>query len=266
MISSFMQGKRGLVMGVANDRSIAWGIAQQLHHHGAQIALSYQGDVLLKRVTPLAAEIQCDTLIECDVRDESSLAQLFKTLEDKWGRLDFIVHSIAFANKSTFSQPYYETTRADFLESMDISCFSFINTCKYALPILNPGASVLTLSYYGAVKAIPNYNLMGVSKAALEASVRYLALDLGPTHQIRVNAISAGPIKTLAAAGINDFRVMHRWNEENAPLRRNVTTDEVGKAGLYLLSDLSTGVTGEIHYVDAGYNITGMKTNFQDTE
>jgi len=262
-MNTLMQGKRGLVMGVANDRSIGWGIAEQLHQQGAEIALSYQGETLYKRISPLAQQINCDLLITCDVTDELSVANLFKELENKWGRIDFVVHSIAYANKETFKLPYYQISREDFLTAMDISCFSFVNLCRYATPIMNPGGSLLTLTYYGAEKAIPHYNMMGVAKAALEASVRYLALDLG-SQNIRVNAISAGPIKTLAAAGISDFRVMYRWNEENAPLRRNVTIEEVGKAGLYLISDLSSGVTGEVHYVDSGYNIIGMKTNFQD--
>lgn len=262
MISSLMHGKRGLIMGVANERSIGWGIAEQLHQHGAELAFSYQGEVLLKRVAPLAERVASKYLLECDVTSEESVKALFDNLQSKWGKIDFIVHSIAFANKSTFEQPYYDTSRADFLTSMDISCFSFVNVCKYAVPLMNDGGSILTMTYYGAEKAIPNYNLMGVAKAALEASVRYLALDLGEQN-IRVNAISAGPIKTLAAAGISDFRLMLRWNEENAPLRRNVTIQDVGKAGVYMLSDLSSGVTGEIHYVDSGYNITGMKTSIK---
>lgn len=259
MAGNLMHGKRGLVMGVANSHSIAWGIAEQLSKQGAEIALSYQSEILLKRIKPLADKINCDTFIECDVTSEESVSDLFKKLEEKWGTIDFIVHSIAFANKDTFKHPYYETSREDFLKSMDISCFSFVNACKYASKIMNKNSSILTLSYYGAEKVIPNYNLMGVAKAALEASVRYLAADLGGKG-IRVNAISAGPIKTLAAAGISDFRVMLNWNEENSPLKKNVTIEEIGKSGLYLTSDLSSGVTGEIHYVDSGYNIIGMKT------
>lgn len=252
-----MAGKRGLIMGVANDRSIAWGVASALAAHGAEIAFTYQGDALQKRVVPLAASIGSTIVEPCDVTDEASVVKLFETLKQKWGKIDFVVHAIAFSDKNELDGLYLNTSRENFLRSMDISCFSFTNICKHAVPLMTEGGSLLTLSYLGAERVMPHYNVMGVAKAALEASVRYLAVDLGG-KQIRVNAISAGPIKTLAASGIGDFRVILRWNEINAPLKRNVTTMEVGHSALYLLSDLGTGVSGEVLHVDAGYHAVGM--------
>ncbi|MCY4504597.1 MAG: SDR family oxidoreductase [Hyphomicrobiales bacterium] len=251
-----LEGKRGLIMGVANERSIAWGIARQLASAGASLALSYQGEALRKRVQPLAEEIGA-SLHACDVTDEASMDGLFAALRDDWGRMDFLVHAIAFSERDELAGRYVETSRANFQTSLMVSCYSFTALARRAEALMADGGSLLTLSYLGAAKAIPHYNVMGVAKAALEASVRYLAADLGP-RKIRVNAISAGPIKTLAAAGIAGMRTMLKWNQEAAPLRKNVATDEVGKAALYLLSDLSSAVTGEIHYVDAGYNIIGM--------
>lgn len=252
-----MAGKRGLIMGVANDRSIAWGAASVLAAHGAELAFTYQGEALQKRVLPLAASVGSKIVEPCDVTDEASVAKLFQTLKEQWGRIDFVVHAIAFSDKNELDGLYVNTTRDNFLKTMDISCFSFTNICKHAMPLMTEGGSLLTLSYLGAERVMPHYNVMGVAKAALEASVRYLATDLG-SQQIRVNAISAGPIKTLAASGIGDFRVILRWNEINAPLKRNVTTVEVGHSALYLLSDLGTGVTGEVLHVDAGYHAVGM--------
>ncbi|MDX2027979.1 MAG: enoyl-ACP reductase FabI [Alphaproteobacteria bacterium] len=254
---TLMKGKRGLVMGVANDRSIAWGIASALAAQGAELAFTYQGEALLKRVGPLAESVGSKILLPCDVTNEESVDTLFKTLKEKWGKLDFVVHCIAFSDKNELDGLYVDTTRANFLHTMDISCYSFTAICRRAVPLMSEGGSLLTLSYLGAERVMPHYNVMGVAKAALEASVRYLAADLGRSN-IRVNAISAGPIKTLAASGIGDFRYILRWNEINAPLKRNVTTLEVGNAGLYLLSDLGTGVTGEIMHVDAGYHTIGM--------
>jgi enoyl-[acyl-carrier protein] reductase I len=254
---TLMKGKRGLVMGVANDRSIAWGIASAAAAQGAELAFTYQGDALLKRVAPLAQSVGSDILLPCDVTHEDSMDQVFATLKEKWGTFDFLVHCIAFSDKNELDGLYVDTTRANFLRSMDISCYSFTALCRRAVPLMPNGGSLLTLSYIGAERVMPHYNVMGVAKAALEASVRYLAVDLGG-NGIRVNAISAGPIKTLAASGIGDFRQILRWNELNAPLKRNVTTLEVGNAGLYLLSDLGTGVTGEILHVDAGYHTVGM--------
>jgi len=254
---SLMQGKRGLIMGVANDRSIGWGIAQALAAQGAEIAFTYQGDALKKRVVPLASSIGSTIIEPCDVTDEASLDALFATLKEKWGKLDFVVHAIAYSDKTELDGLYVNTTRANFAMSMDISCYSFTAVCQRAVPLMTEGGSLLTLSYIGAERVMPHYNVMGVAKAALEASVRYLAVDLGP-KAIRVNAISAGPIKTLAASGIGDFRFIMRWNELNAPLHRNVTTLEVGNSALYLLSPLGTGVTGEILHVDAGYVNVGM--------
>jgi enoyl-[acyl-carrier protein] reductase I len=262
VVGTVLKGKKGLIMGVANDRSIAWGIAQAAAAQGAEIAFSYQGEILKKRVFPLAESIGVDTLIECDVTDSNSIKDLFDVLEKKWGKIDFVVHAIAFSDKNELKGRYADTSRENFLRTMDISCFSFTEVSQKAAAIMNPGGSLLTLSYYGAAKVIPHYNVMGVAKAALEASVRYLAADLGKDG-IRVNAISAGPIKTLAAAGIGDFQYMIKWNEYNSPLRRTVSIADVGKSGMYLLSELSSGVTGEIHYVDSGYNVTGMK--FVDT-
>lgn len=254
---SLMAGKRGLVMGVANDRSIAWGIAAALAAQGAELAFTYQGEALQKRVLPLAESVGSRIVLPCDVTDEASVDSLFAALEDKWGSLDFIVHCIAFSDKNELDGLYVDTTRANFLRTMDISCFSFTALCRRAIPLMPNGGSLLTLSYLGAERVMPHYNVMGVAKAALEASVRYLSVDLGGKN-IRVNAISAGPIKTLAASGIGDFRYILKWNEINAPLKRNVTTLEVGNTGLYLLSDLGTGVTGEVLHVDAGYHNVGM--------
>ncbi len=255
---SLMAGKRGLIMGLANDKSIAWGIAQQLAAQGAEIAFSYQGEALKKRVEPLAASIGMNTFIECDVADELSMDALFAHLAKLWGKIDFLVHAIGFSDKSELRGRYVDTSRANFLMTMDISVYSFTAVCQRAAAMMNPGGSLLTLTYYGAEKVMPHYNVMGIAKAGLEASVKYLAEDLGKDG-IRVNAISAGPIKTLAASGIGDFRYIMRWNELNSPLRRNVTQDEVGKAALYLLSDLGSGTTGENLHVDAGYHVVGMK-------
>jgi len=252
-----MAGKRGLVMGVANDRSLAWGIASACAAQGAELAFTYQGDALLKRVMPLAESVGSKIVLPCDVSHEPSIDQLFAELKAKWGHLDFLVHAIAFSDKNELDGLYVDTTRGNFLHTMDISCYSFTALCRRALPMMLNGGSLLTLSYIGAERVMPHYNVMGVAKAALEASVRYLAVDLG-RNNVRVNAISAGPIKTLAASGIGDFRYILRWNEINAPLKRNVTTLEVGNAALYLLSDLGTGVTGEVLHVDAGYHTVGM--------
>jgi enoyl-[acyl-carrier protein] reductase I len=254
---TLMAGKRGLVMGVANDRSIAWGIAKACAAQGAELAFTFQGEALEKRVRPLAAELGVKHVLAADVTDPASLDTVFATLQEDWGGLDFVVHAIAYSDKEELKGLYVDTTRANFLRTLDISCFSFTDLCRRAAPLMNAGGSLLTLSYYGAERVMPHYNVMGVAKAALEASVRYLAADLGP-RGIRVNAISAGPIKTLAASGIGDFRYILKWNELNAPLRRNVTTEEVGNAGLYLLSDLGRGVTGETHHVDCGYHVVGM--------
>jgi len=254
---ALMAGKKGLIMGVANDRSIAWGIAQQAALHGATLGFTYQGEALEKRVRPLAGSVNAELVLPCDVTDPASVEALFASVKQAWGTLDFIVHAIAFSDKDQLKGRYIDTTRENFLRTMDISCFSFTEISRHALTVMPNGGSLLTLSYLGAAKVIPHYNVMGVAKAALEASVRYLAADLG-RNNIRVNAISAGPIKTLAASGIGDFRHIMKWNELNAPLHRNVSIEDVGKAGLYLLSDLGSGVTGEIHYVDGGYNVIGM--------
>ena len=258
MTTGLMQGKRGLIMGLANDKSIAWGIAQACAGAGAELAFSYQGDALLKRVTPLAAEVGSDIVLPCDVGDMASVDQLFADLATRWDNLDFVVHAIGFSDKNELRGRYVDTSRANFLMSMDISVYSFTAVVKRASEMMKAGGSALTLTYYGAEKVMPHYNVMGVAKAALEASVRYLAEDLGKDG-IRVNAISAGPIKTLAASGIGDFRYIMKWNELNSPLRRNVTQEEVGKAALYLLSDLGSGTTGENLHVDAGYHVVGMK-------
>ena len=252
-----MAGKRGLIMGVANDRSLAWGIAQVAAAHGADLAFSYQGDALGKRVRPLAASVGSEFVEPCDVADDASLDALFATIAREWGELDFVVHAIGFADKEDLKGGYTKTTRAGFHLALDISAYSFTAVAQRAAPLMKKGGSMLTLSYLGAEKVVPHYNVMGVSKAALEASVRYLAADLGRDN-IRVNAISAGPIKTLAGSGIGDFRVILRWNELNAPLGRNVTINDVGNAALFLLSDLGAGVTGQIQYVDGGYNTVGM--------
>ena len=252
-----MAGKRGLIMGVANDRSIAWGIANACAAQGAELAFTYQGDALLKRVKPLADQVESSVVLPCDVTDEASIDAVFDRISKEWGRLDFVLHAIAFSDKSELDGLYLNTTRANFLRTMDISCYSFTAVAQRAVPLMTEGGSLLTLTYYGAERVMPHYNVMGVAKAALEASVRYLAVDLGGRN-IRVNAISAGPIKTLAASGIGDFRYILKWNELNAPLKRNVTIDEVGRSGLYLLSDLGSGVTGEVHHVDCGYHTVGM--------
>jgi enoyl-[acyl-carrier protein] reductase I len=257
-ISGLMQGKRGVVLGVANNRSIAWGIAKAARAAGAEIALTYQGDALKKRVEPLAAELGGLVLGHCDVTDPASIDAVFAVLKEKWGKIDFVVHAIAFADKDQLDGRYIETTAENFSKSMLISCYSLTAIAQRAEKLMTDGGSILTLTYYGAEKWMPHYNVMGVAKAALEASVRYLAVDLGE-KSIRVNAISAGPIKTLAFAGIADSRYLLKWNEINAPLRRNVTIEEVGDSALYLLSDLGRAVTGEVHYVDAGYNVLGMK-------
>jgi enoyl-[acyl-carrier protein] reductase I len=258
MSTGLMAGKRGLIMGLANDKSIAWGIAQAVAAQGAELAFSYQGEALKKRVEPLAASLGSDFLAECDVGDEASLDGLFASIKERWGALDFVVHAIGFSDKSELRGRYVDTSRGNFSMTMDISVYSFTAVCQRAAAMMGPGGSLLTLTYYGAEKVMPHYNVMGVAKAALEASVKYLAEDLGKDG-IRVNAISAGPIKTLAASGIGDFRYIMRWNELNSPLRRNVTQEEVGKAALYLLSDLGSGTTGENLHVDAGYHVVGMK-------
>ncbi len=257
MSNNLMKGKRGLIMGVANNMSIAWGIAEELHKAGAELAFTYQGDVLLKRVQPLAESIGSDFLLPCDVTDQASIDAAFAAIEKKWGQIDFLVHAIAFSDKKELDGRYVDTTRENFLRTMDISVFSFTAVAQRASHLMKNGGSMVTLTYYGAEQVMPHYNVMGVAKAALECSVKYLAEDLGKNN-IRVNAISAGPIKTLAASGIGDFRFILKWNELNAPLRRNVTQTEVGKSGLYLLSDLGSGVTGENLHVDAGYHIVGM--------
>jgi len=253
-----MAGKRGLIMGVANDRSLAWGIAKAARQHGAELAFTFQGEALGKRVRPLAESIGSNLLVECDVTDEASLDRTFATLAGTWPRLDFVVHAIAFSDKEELKGKYVDTTRGNFARTMDISCFSFTDVCRRAVPLMSEGGSLLTLTYAGAERVMPHYNVMGVAKAALEASVKYLAVDLGALN-IRVNAISAGPIKTLAASGIGDFRYILKWNQYNAPLRRNVTIEDVGGTGVYFLSDLSSGVTGEVHHVDCGYHVVGMK-------
>lgn len=256
MSKGVLAGKRGLIMGVANDKSIAWGIAQSAAREGAELAFSYQGEVLEKRVAPLAQQVGAD-MLTCDVTDDASIDALFKALEDKWGSLDFVVHAIGFSNKDELKGEYLGTSRENFALTMDISVYSFTAVAQRAAPLMNEGGSLVTLTYQGAVKVVPNYNVMGVAKAALEASVLYLAADFGP-RGVRVNGLSAGPVRTLAASGIGDFRTMLKWNELNAPLRRNVTIQDVGDSCLYLISPWSNGVTGEIHYVDGGANINGM--------
>jgi enoyl-[acyl-carrier protein] reductase I len=252
-----MKGKRGLIMGVANDRSISWGIAKACADAGAELAFTYQGEALEKRVRPLAESIGSTMMMPCDVTDDASVDATFAEIEKQWGSLDFVVHGIAFSDKNELDGMYLDTTRANFLKTMDISVYSFTSVAQRAVPLMNEGGSLLTLTYYGAEQVMPHYNVMGVAKAALEASVKYLANDIGG-KDIRVNAISAGPIKTLAASGIGDFRFILKWNELNAPLKRNVTIDDVGKSGLYLLSDLGSGVTGETLHVDSGYHTVGM--------
>ena len=253
-----MKGKRGLIMGLANDRSLAWGIAKALGEQGAELAFSYQGDSLEKRVRPLAEQLGSDFLIDCDVSSTAALDSAFATLRKRWDKLDFLVHAIGFSDKNELRGKFVDTSIDNFLLTMNVSVYSFVAVAQRARAMMERGGSMLTLTYYGAEKVIPHYNVMGVAKAALETSVKYLAMDLGP-EGIRVNAISAGPIKTLAASGIGDFRYIMKWNEYNSPLRRNVTIEDVGGAAMYLLSDLASGVTGEIHHVDAGYNVVGMK-------
>jgi enoyl-[acyl-carrier protein] reductase I len=255
--NALMAGKRGLVMGVANERSIAWGIARAVAAHGAELAFTYQGEALAKRVRPLAESIGVKHVLPCDVAEDSSLDQLFGQIGEIWPALDFVVHAIAFSDKDELKGKYVETSRRNFAMTLDISCYSFTAVARRAVALMPQGGSLLTLTYYGAERVMPHYNVMGVAKAALEASVRYLAADLGGRN-IRVNAISAGPIKTLAASGIGDFRYILKWNELNSPLRRNVTIEQVGGAALYLLSDLGQGVTGEVHHVDSGYHVVGM--------
>jgi enoyl-[acyl-carrier protein] reductase I len=255
---TLLQGKRGLIMGVANDRSVGWGIAAACAAQGAELGLTYQGDALAKRVRPLAESVGSQLVVPCDVADDASLDAAFAQVGEVWERFDFLVHSIGWADKAYLRGKYIDTPREAFLTAMDISCFSFTAVCARAVPMMNPGGSLLTMSYLGAERVMPHYNVMGVAKAALESSVRYLAADLGD-QGIRVNAISAGPIKTLAASGIGDFRYILRWNQFNSPLERNVSIEEVGGAALYLLSDLSQAVTGEVHHVDCGYHTVGMK-------
>jgi enoyl-[acyl-carrier protein] reductase I len=257
-VGTLMRGKRGLIMGVANSRSIAWGIAKAVSAQGAALAFTFQGEALKKRVEPLAGELGSKLVLPCDVTDAASVDAVFAEIARQWGKLDFLVHAIAFSDKAELDGRYVDTTEKNFTQTMLISCYSFTALAQRAEKLMGPGGSLLTLTYYGAEKVMPHYNVMGVAKAALEASVRYLAADLGKDG-IRVNAISAGPIKTLAASGISDFRYILKWNEYNSALRRTVTIEEVGAAGLYLLSDLSRGVTGEVHHVDAGYHVQGMK-------
>jgi len=257
-MAGLMDGKRGLIMGLANDKSLAWGIAKALREQGAELAFSYQGEALEKRVRPLADQLGSDFLIECDVSDMAALDVTFETLAARWPTIDFVVHAIGFSDKNELRGKFVDTSLENFLLTMNISAYSFVAVTKRARAMMPDGGALLTLSYYGAEKVVPHYNVMGLAKAALESSVKYLAMDLGP-EKIRVNAISAGPIKTLAASGIGDFRYILKWNELNSPLRRNVTIEDVGGAGLYLLSDLASGVTGEIHHVDGGYNVIGMK-------
>tara|TARA_B110000444_G_C18749755_1_gene552187 strand:- start:224 stop:1048 length:825 start_codon:yes stop_codon:yes gene_type:complete len=256
--TGFMAGKRGLVMGVANNRSIAWHIAKTLSDQGAELAFTYQGEALLKRVKPLASSIGSEFIMPCDVTDDGSIDKVFDEIKSKWGKLDFVLHGIAFSDKDELTGKYMDTTAENFSKTMLISCYSFTAICHRAEALMKDGGSLLTLTYAGSERVMPHYNVMGVAKAALEASVRYLAEDLG-SKNIRVNSLSAGPMKTLAASGIGDFRYILKWNEYNSPLRRNVNGDDVGGSGMYLLSDLSSGVTGETHHVDCGYNIVGMK-------
>jgi enoyl-[acyl-carrier protein] reductase I len=256
--SDILKGKRGLIMGVANDRSIGWGIASAAAAAGAELAFTYQGEALEKRVRPLAEGVGSSLILPCDVTDQASIEAVFAEIEKAWGKLDFVVHAIAYSDKDELKNQYVDTTRDNFLTTMDISVFSFTTIARHASAIMNDGGSMLTLTYYGAERVMPHYNVMGVAKAALEASVRYLAVDLGGRN-IRVNSLSAGPMKTLAASGIGDFRYILKWNEYNSPLKRNVTLDDVGGAGVYLLSDLASGVSGETHHVDCGYHVVGMK-------
>jgi len=256
--AGLMAGKRGLIMGVANDRSLAWGIAKAVADQGAELAFTFQGEALQKRVEPLAASVGSKIVLPCDVTDEASMEAVFKTLGETWGKLDFLVHAIAFSDKEELKGKYVATSRKNFLQTLDVSCYSFTACARHASALMTEGGSLVTLTYYGAERVMPHYNVMGVAKAALEASVRYLAVDLGGQN-IRVNAISAGPVKTLAASGIGDFRYILKWNQYNSPLKRNTTLEDVGGAGVYLLSSLSSGVTGETHHVDSGYHVVGMK-------
>ena len=256
-LQPLMTGKRGLIMGVANDRSIAWGIARVLRKHGAELAFTYQGEALAKRVKPLAESVNSSMVFPCDVTDDESINRVFASIGRSWDGLDFMVHAIAYSDREELKGQFLNTSRDNFVRSLDISCYSFTAVAQRAVPMMRNGGSLLTLTYYGAERVMPHYNVMGVAKAALEASVRYLASDLGE-HSVRVNALSAGPIKTLAASGIGDFRYILKWNEFNSPLRRNVSLDQVGNAALYLLSDLSAAVTGEVHHVDSGYHTVGM--------
>ncbi len=256
--NGLMAGKRGLIMGVANNHSLAWGIARTLSEHGAELAFTYQGEALGKRVIPLADSLGSDMVLECDVTDDASMDAVFEALREKWGKIDFFVHAIGFSDKTQLRGNFSDTTRENFAMTMDISCFSFIALAKRASELMTEGGSMITLTYYGAERVIPHYNVMGVAKAGLEAAVRYLAVEMGKNN-IRVNALSAGPIKTLAASGIGDFRYILKWNEYHSPLKRNVTIDDVGGSALYLLSDISAGVSGETHHVDAGYHVVGMK-------
>ena len=257
--NKLMSGKKGLVMGVANDRSISWAIAKKAYEYGAELAFTYQGDALGKRVIPLGESVGSNIILPCEVSVASSIKNVFERINSEWGKLDFVIHGIAFSDKEELKGKYIDTTRSNFTNTMEISVYSFTEVSKFAVPLMNEGGSLLTLTYYGSERVMPHYNVMGVAKAALEASVRYLAVDLG-SKNIRVNSLSAGPMKTLAASGIGDFRYILKWNELNSPLKRNVTQDDVGGAGVYLISDLSTGVSGENHHVDCGYHVVGMKS------
>ena len=257
--NKLMSGKKGLVMGVANDRSISWAIAKKAYEYGAELAFTYQGDALGKRVIPLGESVRSSIILPCEVSEASSIKNVFEKINSEWGKLDFVIHGIAFSDKEELKGQYIDTTRSNFTNTMEISVYSFTEVSKFAVPLMNEGGSLLTLTYYGSERVMPHYNVMGVAKAALEASVRYLAVDLG-SKNIRVNSLSAGPMKTLAASGIGDFRYILKWNELNSPLKRNVTQDDVGGAGVYLISDLSSGVSGENHHVDCGYHVVGMKS------
>ena len=257
--NKLMSGKKGLVMGVANDRSISWAIAKKAYEYGAELAFTYQGDALGKRVIPLGESVGSNIILPCEVTETSSIKNVFEKIKNEWDKLDFVIHGIAFSDKEELKGQYIDTTRSNFTNTMEISVYSFTEVSKFAVPLMNEGGSLLTLTYYGSERVMPHYNVMGVAKAALEASVRYLAVDLG-SKNIRVNSLSAGPMKTLAASGIGDFRYILKWNELNSPLKRNVTQDDVGGAGVYLISDLSTGVSGENHHVDCGYHVVGMKS------
>ena len=258
LTSTILKGKKGLIVGIANERSLAWGIANNIYKHGGELALTYQNEALKKRLIPLAEKVNSKHVYECDVQNYKKLPNFFKNLVEDFGKLDFVVHAVAFSDKEELKGDYVDTSKTNFLNTMEISCYSFTALIKESLPYMNDKANFLTLSYYGAEKVIPHYNVMGIAKSALETSVKYLAADLGKKG-FRVNAISAGPVRTLAASGISDFRYILKWNEFNSPLERNITLDDVGGASVYLLSDLSSGTTGEIHHVDAGYNVIGMK-------